>query len=108
MSSSLGLIPFYDISDIPADAEWGHVDKARLEVDESIEAYDLIWIGRKHINLVIFNKWRIFVDSETKLPQRTEFYQKVSDDIEYTLYSAKVVEYLSESEMQEVIKEASF
>lgn len=108
ITGSLGLMPFYDISEIPADAEWNRVDKASLEVNESIEAYDLIWIDRNNVNLVVFNKWRIFVDSKTNLPQRTEFYQKLSDDIEYTLYSAKVVEYISESEMQEVIKKPSF
>jgi len=108
MSGSLGLIPFYDIFDIPADAEWGHANKASLEVDETIEAYDLMWIDRKYINLVVFKRWRVFVDPKTNLPQRTEFYQKLATDSEYSLKSAKMIEYLSDSEMQEVIEEVSF
>jgi hypothetical protein len=56
----------------------------------------------------IFWKWRVFVDPKTDLPQKTEFYKKLGFGDEYALKSANVVEYLSDNEMQAVIKEVSF
>jgi len=105
----LDLTPFYDISDIPDDAEWNAVvDDALETAAESVEVYDLTWIRKAYDGSVVFQKWRVFVDPKTKLLQRTERYQKLSADSEYTLESVRVVEYLNSSEIQKVIKEASF
>ena len=109
ISGSLGLTPFYDISDIPDDAEWNTVADDALETaTESVEVYDLSWAVKAYDGSVVFQKWRVFVDPKTKLPRRTERYQKFSADSEYTLESVRVVEYLSNREIQEVAKEASF
>lgn len=108
MSGSLGLTPFYDISEIPPGAEWHRVDDEILEVAEGIEIYDLRWAERKYGGSAVFKKWRVFADPGTNLPQRVESYQRLGTESEYTLRSVKVVEYLDESEMQAVIKEVSF
>jgi len=108
MSGSLGLIPFYDISEIPPGAEWHRVDDAILEVAEGIEIYDLRWDKRKFGGSAEFKKWRVFVDTKTSLPQKVEWYTIFADDAEFVLETVMVVEYLDESEMQAVIKEATF
>jgi hypothetical protein len=109
ITGSLDLMPFYDISDVPQDAEWSHVaDNSLQDITKGTEVYDLTWIERKHIGFVVYRKWRVFADSETNLPQRIEWYEKLVTDNEYTLSSAMEVEYLSDSEIQEIIKEASF
>ena len=109
MSGSLGLIPFNNMSEIPPDSEWVPVIDENPEVAiENIKIYDLVWSTRQHNGLITFNKWRFFVDFKTNLPQRTEFYQKLSADDEYTLVSADVIRYLNDSEMRIVLKEVSF
>ncbi len=108
ISSSLGLMPFYDISEIPPGAEWHRVEDEILEVAEGIEVYDLTWIEKKHGGSVVLQKWRVFVDSRTKLPQRTEFYEKLPAGTKYDLKSVKEVGYRSDSEIRAVIKDASF
>ena len=105
----LDLIPFYEISEIPEGAQWVHISKEALEsVAEETEVYDLNWVEKLDNEPIVFKKWRVFVDPKTNLPQRTELYQRSITESEYTLRSVKVVEYLSNSEIQAVIKEASF
>jgi hypothetical protein len=48
------------------------------------------------------------VDSETNLPQRIEWYEKSATDSEYILSPVMMVEYLSDTEILEVVKGASF
>lgn len=105
ITGSWGLMPFNDISEIPKGASWNRVDDKNQQITSEIEVYDLTWSAKAFNGSVVFYKWRVFVDSKTNLPRRVEFYQKISD-AEYN--SARVVEYLSDSKMQEVIKEISF
>jgi predicted anti-sigma-YlaC factor YlaD len=109
MSGSLGLMPFYDISDIPADAEWSRISDESLKATaKDTEVYDLTWVEKRYDGSIKLKKWRIFVDPKTNLPQRAEFYEKLPADKEYTLESVRVVEYLSDNEIQAVIKDSSF
>ena len=103
-----GLVPFADLSVIPDDAEWSRVADDSLEtIVKGTEVYDLTWIEKRYSGSDTFKKWRVFVNPETNLPKRTEFYKKLADG-EYILRLVKIVEYLSDSEMQAVIREASF
>ena len=108
MSGSLGLMPFYDISDIPPGAEWHRVDDENLEVDKGIEVHDLEWAKKMYDGSAEFKIWRVFADAKTSLPQKAEWYTRFADDAEFVLETIKVVEYLDESEMQAVVKEVSF
>jgi hypothetical protein len=109
ITGSLGLMPFYDMSDVPEDADWGRVADKDLEAAaKGIEIYDLTWTERAYDGSTVFKKWRVFADSETNLPRRIEWYKKLTADSEYTLNPVMEVEYLSDSEIQEIIKEASF
>ncbi len=107
ISGSLGLVPFYDISEIPPGAEWHQV--ANADVGEGdIEVYELKWTEKAYDGSVILWKWRVLIDVKTKLPQRAKWHRKlVSEDI-YTLRSARVVEYLNDNEIQSVIKDVGF
>jgi hypothetical protein len=109
ITGSFGLMPFYDISDVPQDAKWSRIANNGLEATaKHTEVYDLIWIEKVYGGPVIFRKWRVFANTETNLPQKIEWYKKLATDDEFVLETITVVEYLSNSEMQAVIKEASF
>jgi hypothetical protein len=109
MSDYLGLVPFTNMSEIPADAQWSLVTDKDLEAAaKGIEIYDLTWTERAYDGSTVFKKWRVFVNPQTNLPQKTEFSEKLPTDNKYVLESTNIIEYLSGSELQEIIKEASF
>lgn len=109
ISGFFGLVPFYDISEIPADAEWSHVTDDHLKTTTgSIKVYDLTWTEKAYDGSIAFRKWRVFVDPETNLPQIVEWYEKLAADSEYTLMSMMIVEYLDDSEIRAVIRNGSF
>jgi hypothetical protein len=109
MSSTLDLMPFSDISGVPEDADWSRVADKDLETTtEGIEVYDLTWTERAYDGSIVSKKWRFFVNAKADLPRKIEIYQSLPTDTEYILKSLMVIEYLSDNEMQEVIKKASF
>lgn len=109
MAGFIGLVPFDDISIIPNNAEWNRVvDEDLGTTTNTIEIYELTWLRRTLAGVTIFNKWRFFVDPKTYLPQRTEYYRKLDRDNAYTLKSIMEIKYLSDIEMDAVVKEASF
>jgi hypothetical protein len=106
---SLGLMPFYDISDVPEGADWSRVADKDLEAAaKGIEVYDLTWTEKAYDGSTVFKKWRVFVNFQTNLPQKTEFSEKLPTDNKYFLKSINIVEYLSSRELQAILKEASF
>ncbi len=102
----LGLVPFDDISQIPPDAEWARVTEKELEsVVEGIEIYDLAWTTAGPAGSEIFRKWRVFIDRKTDLPRRTESFEKLTSEDEYVPIVVQVIECLSDSEMQTILRE---
>jgi len=110
MGGFLGIVPFYDTSEIPPDAEWHHVDNDSFAVTaEGIEVYELKYVKKTHEGYLIVYKWRFFIDIKTNLPRRTELYQKLpADDNEYILKTVNKIQYLSDNEIQAVLREMSF
>jgi hypothetical protein len=98
ISDSLGLMPFRYISQIPKDAQWIAVAEENLEVANDIEVYDLLWSDSFRNN-----KCRFFLNCETYLPYRIEFYEQIDEKSTYKLKSTKIVEYLTESNIQKVL-----
>lgn len=108
MAGFWALVPVADISLVPDGAQWRRVPKDSIKAVPGGDTYDLTWAEKKYGGDVVFRRWRVFVQPETNLPQRTELYQKQAGDDEYTLKGVKVADYLSESEIQAVLQEASF
>jgi len=109
MSGSLGLMPFYHLTEIPPDAEWNRVtDKSLQPVTEGIEVYDLAWNEKKYSGLIIPYKWRFLIDIKTNLPQKIEIYQDAASEDEHTLTSVVLIEYLDEDKIKDVIRDACF
>jgi len=108
MAGFLGLVPFADASVIPDDAEWKSIEYNRPEATNDTNIYELTWTENAYDGSVVFQKWRAFVYTRNNLPKRIESYMKRVVDGDYTLRSAMEVEYLSDIEMGEVVKKASF
>jgi hypothetical protein len=108
IASCWALVPVADISLVPDGAQWHRVPKDSIKAVVGSDTYDLTWAEKRYGGAVVFRKWRVFLQPETNLPQRTELYQKQAGDDEYTLKAVKVADYLNESEIQAVLEEASF
>jgi hypothetical protein len=108
IASFWALVPVADIFLIPDGAQWHRVPKDSIKAVAGSDTYDLTWTEKKYGGAVVFRKWRVFLQPETNLPQRTELYQKQAGDDEYTLKAVKVADYVNESEIQAVLEEASF
>ncbi len=94
---------------MPTGTEWKHVKSEDIkDIFKGTEVYDLTWVERKYGGSVVFIKWRVFVNSDTNLPRRIEWYQRLDTENEYTLMTLIKVECLSDDEVQTVIKKASF
>ncbi|UCF42243.1 MAG: hypothetical protein JSV99_06415, partial [Planctomycetota bacterium] len=108
IGGSLGLVPFYDVSEVPEGAEWVRVPEGELEfVAAGTQVYDLRWAAKLVDESVVSKKWRFFVDGSTRIPQRIEVYEQLPGGEGYTLETTMTVRYLSDGDMEEAIKRSS-
>ena len=108
MSGSLGLMPFYSISQVPADAEWNRItDKSMEAAAEGLEVYELKWTKEAYDGYGVFRKWRLFVDSQTNLLRKVEVYQQLTPDSRFTLTAVRLIEYPDENEIRGIVGELS-
>ena len=109
ISGYLGLVPFGSMSDIPVNHSWDDVTgKYPQAAAEGLEVYELTWVSKKYSGFDEFWKWRVYLESKTKLPHRVEWYHKLAADEKYVLQDIIEVEYLSGSEIQTVLKSGGF
>jgi len=109
MSGSLGLMPFYNMSQVPADAKWIRITDEGMEAAaEGIEVYELKWTREAYEGYGVFYKWRFFMDPQTNLLRRIEFYQQLTPDSRFTLTAVRLIEYPDENEIRGVIGDVSF
>lgn len=103
ISGLFGLLPVSRISDLPQGAQWERVDDESLEISiAGTEVYDLTWT-KGNANTLKFNKLRIFVDMNTDLPKRTEFYSRHGFEDEYRQETFTTVTYPTDDEIKDVI-----
>ncbi|HUU16134.1 MAG TPA: hypothetical protein VMW72_03205 [Sedimentisphaerales bacterium] len=105
-SRRFGLVPFSDISDV-SRARWSRVEDPRLAaVVSGSKVYELTWPQKEAGSETIeFRKWRVFVDTRTKLPKRAEHYFKFEPGEDYKFEKYEVITYPSEGEIQAVVHE---
>ncbi|MHC4230270.1 MAG: hypothetical protein ACYSW0_22790 [Planctomycetota bacterium] len=103
ISHSFGLLPVSRISDLPRGAQWNRVDEETLEISiAGTEVYDLIWT-KGNANTSTFNKLRVFVDMNTDLPKRTEFYSRHGFENKYHQKTFTTITYPKDDEIEAVI-----
>ncbi|MBN2181446.1 MAG: hypothetical protein JW715_06000 [Sedimentisphaerales bacterium] len=103
--NSLGFMPFYSISDLPENAKWNQAtDNEQIVSVKDTQVYDLSWKTKTYDGSPISCIARFTIDSYTNLPVNMKLYSKSEDETEYILTSIKTVEYIDDSEMQNVIE----
>jgi len=105
VKDSLGLLPFSDISAATKDSQWNRVDdKGVAATVPGTEVYDLTWSKTATPTVIEYYKWRAFIDIQTNLPGRIEWYSKTDADGEYELRSINTVSYPTDDEIKAVIQ----
>ncbi|MCK4751840.1 MAG: hypothetical protein KAS75_00235 [Planctomycetes bacterium] len=104
-----GLLPFEDISAVPEDAKWQKVTGENIDSTiVNTEIYDLTWVEKKLGGSLFYNKWRGYIDTETKLPMRVEQWRKRTGEEEYELLTITKIAYLNSLEIQTTINNTGF
>jgi hypothetical protein len=108
MKAPWGLLPFDDMSEA-ADAKWERVPDENIEATiANTEVYDLMWMEKGVIGSQVHNKWRGYIDIETKLPRRIERWEKRGEAGEYELITVTTVVYPTDVEIRDAIRDAGF
>ena len=96
-----GLVPFSDISDV-SGSRWSLVEDPQLAaVVSGAKVYELTWPKKEaDSETVQLRKWRVFVDTRSKLPKRAEHYFKIDHEEDYKFEKYEVITYPSEDEIQ--------
>ena len=104
------LLPFSDASKLPEGAVWRELkDKEVVSgLGKNIEAYDLSWTEKRPGQFVYHYKWRVFINTKSHLPQKLEFWEKLSQGEPYELTTTLEIGYLTDDELRETIKQIDF
>ncbi len=109
MAAPWGLLPFDDISKVPSKANWQLVSGDNLEFTMAgTEVYDLTWTEQSLSGAAIYEKWRGYIDAETKLPVRIERWKRISLQGQYELESITNVSYPETFSTQTIMEEPDF
>jgi hypothetical protein len=102
-----GLFPFSKISDRP-HARWSRVEDSEIEaLIPDARVYDLTWPEKNTASGSIeLRKLRFFLDKDSNLPKRTEWYSKLISEENYKFETFTVVTYPAESQIQVLIRNA--
>ncbi len=104
-----GLLPFNNISSIPEDAKWQQVADENIETTvPNTQVYDLMWMKKALDGSIVYKKWRFYIDTETKLPKRVEWWEKHAKEKEYELRIVTNVAYPAIAEIGAVIRDGGF
>jgi hypothetical protein len=104
IESALDIVPFEDLSDVPA-SEWNQVDNKETNAGE---VYDLTWqkaIGKETTEC--HKRRYFFPDDRTNVPNKVEVYTKDSFEDNYTLWEYReITAYSDETDISRIIKSA--
>ena len=109
MEGPLGLLPFNSMPEGPEGAQWLPVTNENIDIAiADTEVYDLMWTEKSLIGSIIHRKWRGYIDIETKLPKRIEWWLKLAEEEEYKLDTITTVSYPTATEIQASINDTGF
>jgi hypothetical protein len=98
--SSLDIMPFSKLSDIPAGSKWSELTDSGLAFENSnTKVYELTWTQAIDNGSTIQRSQRIFADASTNLPQKIHCFKQDASDPEPVLETIVNIEYPSEEEI---------
>jgi len=109
MHTPWDLLPFGDASSLPEGAVWAEVEDTGVTAGlENIDAYDLSWTEQMADGFTVHHKWRMFVNTRSHLPGKLELWEISARKDQYELTTTVEIDYLTDDELQETIKQIGF
>ena len=109
MAAPWNLLPFRTPGDLPKNAMWQQISDEKINVQyPHSEIYDLVWTHTNSLDSTAWYKIRCYIDVESHLPTRTEFFEKYVIDGDYELTNFKKINYLTKEQFQNTIKDLGF
>ena|GEM_PF-5455332 len=106
MKGALGLVPPPGLSDASKNVTWKRITvEAQETKTAATEVYDLEWKESGYGGTEVLRKWRGYIDPDTHLPQKIEWYKKSLNDNGYVLETISTIEYLSNAEIRAAINQ---
>ncbi len=96
---TLSLNRFYSIIDIPKNAKWTQIQSTDSNV------FELSWHQKDTVGKQQYFKWRIILNENTKLLERTELYIKSNSEDQYKLDRFCVISHPQQDEIRTIILE---
>ncbi len=90
---------FYSISDIPKNAKWKQIQSTDSKV------FELSWHQKDSVGKQKYFKWRIILNENTNLLERTELYIKSYSEDQYKLDRFCEISHPQQSEIRTLILE---
>jgi len=102
----LGLVPFEDVAALPKNAMWTAVaDQSLTEKAPGTKVYDLTWQENQRTDRTVLGKLRVFFDPQARRLRRTEFYQRLQDEQDYTLKAFKLIDYPMDGDIEATVQQ---
>jgi len=98
-----GLLPFRDITQLPDGVKWKRID---TQVEDKIVVYELSWTDALASGRCIDRKWRGSLRRNTHLPEKIEWYERLDDQMSYTLRMTMEISYPKTREVLEAVQGA--
>jgi hypothetical protein len=100
MEAPWDVLPFKNAISLPRNAEWQEASAESVEKSDSdSEVYDLIWTEQLLTGSIVFKKCRVYLDVSTKLPYKTEWFERKNQEGKYELLITMNVSYPSTNEI---------
>lgn len=96
---TFSLNRFYSISDIPKNAKWTQIQSNDSKV------FELLWHQKDSVGKQQYFKWRIMLNENTNLLERTELYIKSYSEDQYKLDRFCVISHPLQDEIRTIILE---
>ncbi len=109
LTGPLNMLPFSKLAKLGKDSRRYRVDEETLEISvENMAVQEHLWKDQTSSGSLLDRKWRGFIESDTKLPTRIEWYAKNYVTLEYELVTVTEVDYPATDEMRSIIREIGF
>ncbi len=100
ITNSFGFMPFNSLSNLPENSQWNKVeDLDKDAVVEGTEVYDLTCVEQGERP----RRWRVWVDSTTKLPKKTLWHIKRMPNEDYALEARMQIDYCTEDDINAIV-----
>jgi hypothetical protein len=95
-----GLLPFKNISELPENYEWTHIESIRQLAGKPVLVYDYTWHDGT-ADFYIHRKWRGYLDPKTKLPHRIEAWDKLPGQ-DFELITISIITYPTDEQIKAI------